>query len=77
MFIVGICYFIAWRYEMATSQDSFAGFGYFMMAPAFFVGVGLLNLWIMIVRRNIRNIYQAFGIGLIVPLGLFIAFQLL
>lgn len=75
--VVLLCYLLAWRYEMLSSYDSFAGFGYFVLAPAFLLATALLNMWIFAMRNSIRKHLYLFLLGLVIPLTLLVLFHVL
>jgi hypothetical protein len=67
--ITAALYFGVFEYEKNNSRDGWGGFGPFVIAPYFFVAVGILNLWILALRGRHKGV--VFSFGLILPLTAF------
>lgn len=72
VFFVFLLYLIAWRIEIMTSKDSFAGFGYFVFLAPFMTVIGILNFWVLRLRGKNKSKASLFFSWLILPLSLFI-----
>lgn len=70
--LVFVLYLIAWRIDIKTSKDSFAGFGYFVYVTPFMTVISLLNFWVLELHGKNKSKSSLFITGLILPLSLFI-----
>ncbi len=62
-------YTVYWKYQEATSHDSFTGFALFYMAPVYFAIVLIGNGWVLFVPT--MNKVLILLAGLIIPVGIF------
>jgi O-antigen/teichoic acid export membrane protein len=66
LLITAALYYGAMKYEQGNSRDGWGAFGLFAIAPYFFSVVGILNLWILALRRRKKRV--VFSFGLVLPL---------
>jgi len=64
-----ILYTIHWKYQTATSHDSFTGFALFYVAPIYFAVVGIGNAWVLFIPT--MNKILIFLASLVIPVGFF------
>lgn len=69
---VFLLFLAAWRIDIKTSKDSFAGFGYFVLLAPFMTVIGISNFWVLGLRGKNKSKSSLFLTGLILPLLLFI-----
>ena len=75
--LVFVLYLVAWRIDILTSKDSFAGFGYFVFIAPFMTVIGISNFWVLGLRGKNKKRWSLFLRGLILPLTFFMLFHII
>jgi hypothetical protein len=66
LLITAALYYGAMNYARDHSRDGWGAFGLFAIAPYFFAVIGILNLWVLALRRRKKRV--VFSFGLVLPL---------